>query len=59
MPAARIIYSAKCPENEISKIVKVFGMKRSGIYHIDAIGNWVFQVTVGYRYGLFQGGLRA
>ena len=33
---------------------KAFGMKRSGIYHVDATGDWVFQVTVGYRCGFFS-----
>jgi hypothetical protein len=30
---------------------KAFGMKRSGIHHVDVTGNWVFQVTVGYCLG--------
>ena len=32
-------------------MVKVFGMKRSGIHHVDATGDWVIRVTVGYRCG--------
>ena len=34
-------------------MVKMFGMKRSGIHHVDAISNWLIQVTVGYRCGFF------
>ena len=34
-------------------MVKVFGMKRSGIHHVDATGDWVIPVTVGYRCGFF------
>jgi len=30
---------------------KAFGMKRSGIHHVDATSNWVIQVIVGYRLG--------
>ena len=29
-------------------MVQAFDMKKSGIHHIDATGDWVFQVTVGY-----------
>ena len=34
-------------------MVKVFGMKRSGIHHVDATGDWVIRVTVGYCCGFF------